>query len=123
MSEGATHRVPKITSELDKLKDEVRRDVIRANARYSEITRVPLDPEYLEKRAEFETRWNAIVKEGDENGYLVWNCEGDREIDTSVERDGPREFTETVMQYDKRIDALVDSRVGAIIHNASRRHY
>lgn len=120
----ATRKVRSSDSELANLREEVRRQVLRDHARESRPRRVPLDPAFLAARDEFRVRWDAIWKEGQDKGYLVWegSYEGEYVVDDATERENGTEFTETAAEYAKRIDDLVDRRVSSIIHNASRRY-
>jgi len=120
----ATRQVRSSDGEMAALRDEVRREMLRDHTRYTQPRRIPLEPAFSEARAEFKVRWDAIWKEGHDKNYLVWegSYEGEYVVDDATEREHGTEFTETPAEYAKRIDDMVERRVTAIIHNASRRY-
>jgi len=96
------------------LREDVERDLPRIDPPY--YIRVTLDPEFLKEREAFRARYNALVEAGYEAGFFdEMDEEGPRSLpyETTTFLTNPdTRPTETVVAWQRRVDAEVAHRQG-----------
>ena len=95
------------------LREDVERDLPRIDP--PNYVLVPYPADVLEQREEYRQRWEAIVAEGTETGFLDWDVDTQYFISDSegkYERNPDTRPTETVVAWQRRVDAEVAHRQG-----------
>ena len=78
--------------------------------------------DFLAARENFKERWEAIHKEGETKGYLVWegDYEGQWVVDTSTKFKSGSEFAESEKEYRKRVTDRAEAIFDAMVRRGLR---
>ena len=90
---------------IKKARKEARQKAENDNPRHRRNVHADHPQAFLDARADFEKRWDAIHKEGEEKGYLVWSggYEGEWVVDHLTTYENGSEWAETEAEHRARV--------------------
>lgn len=109
-----------IEQRIAKVREELRQDARTRLTRRSRPKTKEHSPEFLAAREDFRVRWEAIHKEGEDKGYLVWegSYEGEWVVDSRTTRETREvEYLETAAEFTKRVNDDAEWRLEERIRN------